>query len=53
LRNDVGLLSEEVNPASGRLLGNFPQVFSHVSLINSAHTLCPDTRAGSHNRSRQ
>jgi GH15 family glucan-1,4-alpha-glucosidase len=36
LRNDLGLLSEEYDPHSGRLVGNFPQAFSHVSLVNSA-----------------
>ena len=39
LRNDVGLLSEEYDPAKRRLLGNFPQAFSHVSLINTASNL--------------
>jgi hypothetical protein len=36
VRNDVGLLSEEYDPASRRLLGNFPQAYMHVSLINSS-----------------
>jgi GH15 family glucan-1,4-alpha-glucosidase len=36
LRNDVGLLSEEYDPRAKRLLGNFPQAFSHVGLINTA-----------------
>ncbi len=36
LRNDLGLLSEEYDPIAGRLVGNFPQAFSHVSLVNSA-----------------
>ena len=37
--NDVGLLSEEFDPVARRQLGNFPQAFSHISLINSAHYL--------------
>jgi GH15 family glucan-1,4-alpha-glucosidase len=37
--NDVGLLSEELDPTTGRMLGNFPQAFSHVGLINSALNL--------------
>jgi len=37
LRNDVGLLSEEYDPRSRRLVGNFPQAFSHVALVNSAY----------------
>jgi GH15 family glucan-1,4-alpha-glucosidase len=41
LRNDVGLLAEEYDPVSRRLLGNFPQAFSHVGLINTAHNLTP------------
>ena len=39
LRNDVGLLAEEYDPAAKRLVGNFPQAFSHVGLINTAHNL--------------
>jgi GH15 family glucan-1,4-alpha-glucosidase len=39
LCNDVGLLSEEYDPQARRLVGNFPQAFSHVSLINTAHNL--------------
>jgi GH15 family glucan-1,4-alpha-glucosidase len=39
LRNDVGLLSEEYDPVSRRLLGNFPQAFSHVGLVNTAFNL--------------
>jgi GH15 family glucan-1,4-alpha-glucosidase len=39
LRNDVGLLSEEYDPRTGRLVGNFPQAFSHVALVNSAFNL--------------
>ena len=36
LRNDLGLLSEEYDPAAKRLVGNFPQAFSHIGLINTA-----------------
>jgi GH15 family glucan-1,4-alpha-glucosidase len=39
LRNDVGLLSEEYDPRTRRLVGNFPQAFTHVALINSAFNL--------------
>ncbi len=35
-RNDVGLLSEEYDPRGRRMLGNFPQTFSHVALVNTA-----------------
>ncbi|MFC9294845.1 glycoside hydrolase family 15 protein [Streptomyces sp. NPDC057011] len=39
VRNDVGLLAEEYDPIAGRQLGNFPQAFSHVGLVNTALTL--------------
>jgi GH15 family glucan-1,4-alpha-glucosidase len=39
LRNDVGLLSEQYDPIARRQLGNFPQAFSHVGLINTAQNL--------------
>jgi GH15 family glucan-1,4-alpha-glucosidase len=39
LRNDVGLLAEEYDPGARRLVGNFPQAFSHIALVNTAHNL--------------
>ena len=39
VRNDLGLLAEEYDPISGRQLGNFPQAFSHIGLVNSAVNL--------------
>ena len=39
LRNDLGLLSEEYDPEAKRLIGNFPQGFSHIGLINTAFNL--------------
>jgi GH15 family glucan-1,4-alpha-glucosidase len=41
VRNDVGLLAEEYNVKLKRQLGNFPQAFSHVGLVNSANNLAP------------
>jgi len=49
LRNDVGLLSEEYDPRYQRLVGNTPQAFSHVPLIQAALNL--DRHAGAHSRS--
>jgi GH15 family glucan-1,4-alpha-glucosidase len=43
LCNDVGLLAEEYDPRERRQLGNFPQAFSHLALINSAHNLTSAT----------
>ena len=39
LRNDVGLLAEEYDQRLGRLVGNFPQAFSHIGLVSTAYTL--------------
>ena len=36
LQNDVGLMSEEYDPGAKRLLGNFPQAFSHIAFVNAA-----------------
>jgi GH15 family glucan-1,4-alpha-glucosidase len=46
LRNDVGLLAEEYDPARRRLVGNFPQAFSHVGLVNSAFNLAEADSTG-------
>jgi len=48
LRNDVGLLSEEYDPVLRRQLGNFPQAFTHVSLVNTAHNLIPRDGPAAH-----
>ena len=45
LRNDVGLLAEEWDPAARRQLGNYPQAFTHVALVNSAFNLDLEERA--------
>lgn len=47
LCNDVGLISEEYDVSHGRLVGNFPQAFSHVGLVNSAFNLAATESSGS------
>ncbi|HET9664901.1 MAG TPA: glycoside hydrolase family 15 protein, partial [Burkholderiales bacterium] len=44
LRNDVGLLAEEYDPKAKRQLGNFPQAFSHVALVNTAFNLSEELK---------
>jgi alpha,alpha-trehalase len=44
--NDVGLLAEEVDPATGELLGNFPQAFSHIGLVNAAWAISQAESSG-------
>jgi GH15 family glucan-1,4-alpha-glucosidase len=46
VRNDLGLLSEEYDPVAKRQLGNFPQAFSHVALVNAAQVLGERKQAG-------
>ena len=48
VRNDVGLLAEEYDCQAGRFLGNFPQAFSHVGLINTACNLSRTTGPAAH-----
>ena len=53
LTNDIGLLSEEYDVTAQRQLGNFPQAFSHLALVNTAHNLThrdkpSEKRGGSH-----
>jgi len=49
LRNKLGLLSEEYDPASKRMVGNFPQAFSHIAMVNAAFDL--DTKSKTRNPS--
>jgi GH15 family glucan-1,4-alpha-glucosidase len=53
LRNDVGLLSEEYDPQARRLVGNFPQAFSHVPLIDTARNLSAASRGPSEERQKE
>jgi GH15 family glucan-1,4-alpha-glucosidase len=48
LRNDVGLMPEEYDPVGRQFLGNFPQAFTHVGLVNTARNLAPGIRPGEH-----
>ncbi len=48
IANDVGLLAEEYDARQKRMLGNFPQAFSHVALVNTAYLLGSALSAGSH-----
>lgn len=50
LRNDVGLLAEEYDPVARRMLGNFPQAFSHLGLIASAYNLLSDRQGPARDR---
>jgi GH15 family glucan-1,4-alpha-glucosidase len=45
LRNDLGLIAEEYDVARGRLVGNFPQAFTHLALVDAAYTLAEGTRS--------
>ena len=50
LANDVGLLAEEYDPRAKRLLGNFPQAFTHLALVNSAFNVVPHLPSPMHRR---
>jgi GH15 family glucan-1,4-alpha-glucosidase len=50
LANDVGLLAEEYDPRSKRQLGNFPQAFTHLALVNSAFNVLPHLPSPMHLR---
>jgi len=48
--NDVGLLSEEYDPHAKRLVGNFPQAFSHVGMVNTAYNLASESKPADQRR---
>ena len=50
LGNDLNLLSEEYDPKAKRLLGNFPQAFTHLALVNTAFNLAPHLPSPMHHR---
>jgi GH15 family glucan-1,4-alpha-glucosidase len=54
LRNDLGLLSEEYDVERRRMVGNFPQAFSHIAMVNAAFDLedREDVRARAHRHGR-
>ncbi len=52
LRNDVGLLAEEYDTRLRRLVGNFPQAFSHIALLTTAHNLVQATQPAQQHASR-
>ena len=53
LCNDVGLLSEEYDVSRRRLVGNFPQAFSHIALVNTAHNLTHAEKPSEHRSGRK
>jgi GH15 family glucan-1,4-alpha-glucosidase len=53
LANDLGLFSEEYDPKAKRMLGNFPQAFTHLSLVNTAFNIAPHVPSPMHRRHAQ
>jgi GH15 family glucan-1,4-alpha-glucosidase len=51
--NDVGLLAEEYDLSAKRMVGNFPQAFSHVGLVNTAHNIAGDSKPAEQRRGKQ
>jgi GH15 family glucan-1,4-alpha-glucosidase len=50
IRNDVGLLAEQWDPDAGRQLGNAPQAFSHIALVETASALSASSSGGARRR---